>query len=204
MIISSNSATSALTQQLQANGLSDAAVKQVNGDLAAAVKDVTGASGGSADAASVRAALDQRISADVASGKLSAGDAAKVSKTLDQIDGQASGSGITSQSAPVAAAPASGAAGAAQGGGGGGGGGGGSASKTELSRAVTISGATETTIITYTDGSTATTTTVASDADKIKYGKPAATDANGTTSAATAAQDYLSTIEPGSLIDQQA
>jgi hypothetical protein len=71
-----------------------------------------------------------------------------------------------------------------------------------MSRTVTISGSTETTIVTYTDGTSETTTSVASDADKIKYGKPSATDASATGD--TAAQDYLSTIEPGSLIDKQA
>lgn len=202
MTISSISSTSSLLQQLEANGLSADKAKLVGNDLAAAEKTTALATGATStvSAASVRAALDSRIAADVSSGKLSKSDAATVTKTLDDIDAQSGGSGITSQAAPAAApAQSTGTASAGSGGGGHGGGGGGGSSKTELSETVTVVGSTETTTITYTDGTSATTTTVATEADKVKYGKP-----DAATPSAQAASDYLSTIEPGSLINQSA
>lgn len=178
--------TNPLVSKLEANGLSEAKAKLVQSEMDAAVKDATsaGADGSKPDGASVRAALDKRVSADVASGKLSKEDAAEVKTTLDQIDAQ-SGSNATSGSAPSGSVQH------------GGGGGGGSTSKTELSRTVTISDPIKTTVITYTDGTTKTSTSVATTSDDQRYAKPNAAQA----SQQDATQSYLSTIEPGSLVD---
>jgi hypothetical protein len=200
--ISSISSTNTLLKQLEAGGLSASTAKLVDKDLEAAASAAQGAATATTPVASVREALNAKIDADVSSGKISVGDAAKVKNTLDNIDAQSSGSGITSQGAQPtptpAATTASGDAVPGHGGGGGGGGGGG-ATKTEVSETVTVAGSTMTTIITYTDGTSETTTTTATAADIAKYGNAAATDA--TNSAASA---YLSTIDKGSLIDLSA
>jgi hypothetical protein len=204
VIGSSISSTNPMLARLQAQGLSSDKASLVASDMEAAVKEVTGKGGGGKDGASagaapdkltVRAALDKRIASDVAAGKLSESDAAEVKKALDEVDGK-----------PQAAAgddgePASEAPGKAGGGprGGGGGGAGASAQKTERSRTVTVAGAIKTTTITYTDGTSETTTGSASTADEAKYGKQGPADAQTSTVA-----DYLSTIEPGSLFDQAA
>jgi hypothetical protein len=195
MTIGSVSSTNALLKQLEANGLSVAKAKLVETDVTAAAAATPVAAKGTTDAANVRAALDARIDSDVASGKLSKSDAAAVKKTLDEIDGQSSGTGSADQAAPATAqSPAQG-GGPSSGGGGGGGGG----TATEVSETVTVSGSTKTTVTTYSDGSTTTATATATDADKAKYEKTK-TDANS----GEAANDYLSTIEPGALVDQAA
>lgn len=227
MTIGSIGSNSALTTSLQAQGLSTNAIKLVETDLQQ-VQTAGGSSSTSVDGATVRAALDQKISDDVASGKLSQDDADKIGKALDQMDGSATANGSATT------ASAGGTAGAGHAGGGapaGGGGGGGSSEKTELSRTVTVSGGIKTTVITYTDGTTETKTTVdvtdkdtsakgkVEDKDKIenkgradKNGKTSGADTDakagdkavGDPTADPTTQAYLSQIEPGSLFDAYA
>ncbi len=207
MTVPNISTSKPLLTRLEANGLSADKAKLVGSDLAAAVKSAALEMGSTATtSASVRAALDAKIAADVASGKLTQGDAAVVKKTLDGIDGQSGGSGITSQAAPAAAASADAAGSAAAAGGqgrgdgdGGGGGGGGGSSKTERSETVTVVGSTKTTVITYTDDTTSTSTTTATDADIAKYAK-----ASVAAAMPDVAGSYLSTIEAGTLFSQTA
>lgn len=197
MMVSSVSSTNSFVTQLKANGLSANKVTIVEKDLAAVEKASAFASGSTTttiSSASVRAALNTKIDADVSSGKLSASDAAAVKKTLDKIDAQSGASTTTSQSTSAArgsSADAPTKAGKA------GGGGGGSSAKTEVSETVTVTGSTKTTTITYSDNTTDTTTTTATAADQAEYAKPAVSDATN-----NVAKTYLSTIEPGSLINQ--
>ncbi|WP_206239269.1 hypothetical protein [Novosphingobium terrae] len=215
MAISSLSAISAdttnpLLSKLEANGLSADKAQLVENDLANAFADTaSGSTSGTVDVKSVRAALDQKIDEDVASGKLSASDATAVKKTLDDLDAQSSGTSTQSSTAATTTATASDSSastssaqssGSGSGSGGAGGaGGGGSSTKTELSETVTVSGGIKTTVITYTDGTTSTTTTAATDQDQQKYGSKQAEQA-----AASTASKYLSTIQPGSLFQVMA
>ncbi len=208
MAISSLSAvstdtTNPLLAKLEANGLSADKAQVVENDLSGVLSDATGSGSGPVDSASVRAALDQKIDEDVASGKLSQSDATAVKKTLDDLDAQASGSGAvtaqTSSSSDSSGSAAAGGSSASGGAGGAGGGGGGSSTKTEVSETVTVSGGIETTVITYSDGTTSTTTTAASQQDEQKYDKQPAQAA-----AESTASKYLSTIRPGSLFQLMA
>jgi hypothetical protein len=212
MAISSLNAVSAdttnpLLSKLEANGLSADKAQVVQDDLSSVLSDSSGTGSGPVDAKSVRAALDQKIDADVASGKLSASDATAVKKTLDQLDAQASGTGASTAAQTSAAASSSDSSGSAAasgssasgGAGGAGGGGGGSSTKTEVSETVTVSGGIKTTVITYSDGTTSTTTTAASQQDEQQYGSKQAEQA-----AASTTSKYLSTIQPGSLFQLMA
>mgnify|MGYP001554427583 CR=1 FL=1 len=201
MTISSVSSTNSFAVQLKANGLSASTVKLVENDLTVAEKASAFASGSTTatiSSATVRAALNTKIDADVSSGKISASDAAAVKKTLDKIDSQSGAATSASQATPAAGGTAASApAKAGKAGGGGHGGGGGSSGKTELSETITVSGTTKTTTIIYSDNTTETTTTTATAADMAEYAEPAASD-----TANNVAKTYLSTIEPGSLINQ--
>ncbi|PZU10934.1 hypothetical protein [Sphingomonas sp.] len=193
IVIVTASSTTVLQRKLESSGLSSAKADLVQSDLNAAVADAGGS--GAAKPASVREALDKRIAADVASGKLSESDATDIRKTLDKM-GDAS---VTASADTTSPTTASSTAGQASAGKGGGGGGGGEASKTELSRTVTVAGTVKTTIITYTDGTSETTTSTASSADKSRYGKAAQSADRPTTP-----DTYLASIEPGSLMDTAA
>ncbi|WP_068080318.1 hypothetical protein [Novosphingobium rosa] len=213
MAISSLSAISTdtsnpLLAKLEANGLSADKAQVVEDDLANVLSQGSASGSGPVDVKSVRAALDQKIDQDVASGKLSESDAAAVKKTLDDLDAQTSGTdtGTASSQAQSTDTTSTDSTGSTQtssagasGAKGGGGGGGGSSTKTELSETTTISGSLKTTIITYTDGTTSTTKTAASAEDVQKYG----TKAQQTATADTASK-YLSTIQPGSLFQLMA
>jgi hypothetical protein len=195
MTVGSVGTAGALASSLRANGLSAAKIKIVQNDVASATR----ASGGSASPQQVRTALDRRISADVASGKISVADAIAVTKSLDQTDQQAStaagdATAPTTESAAGTASPSGG----VKGGGGGGGGGGGSA-KTELSRTVTVAGGMATTTIVYTDGTSTTAITAATQADLQKAKKSEAAPDDAAT-----AQTYLAGVTPGSFIDTTA
>ena len=194
MNISSVGTTSPLSKQLEANGLSTAKASLVQSDLTAS--QPVSAKAPSTLTPATRAAFDAKISADVLSGKLSAGDAAAVKKTMDKMDGGASASTATTSGSAGASATSAPAGGAKSGGGGGGGGGGGS-DKTELSELVTVSGSTMTTVITYTDGTTSTTTAAATDTDMAK----SATTELGSPGSAIA---YSPAIEKGALVNQVA
>lgn len=202
MTISSVSSTSSdfLLTKLETNGLSASKAQLVEDDLSeiSATASSDASASGPVDMKAMRAALDKKIDADVSSGKLSASDAAAVKKTLDDMDAQGSGSGDAGQTQTSAASSTQAdGAGAAHSSGGGGGG---ASAKTEVSETVTVSGPLKTTIITYSDGSTATSTTVASPADEQKYGK-SSSQSGATDSIAT---QYLATLAPGSLFNQMA
>lgn len=196
-MITAASSTTALQTRLVSSGVSTAKAKLVQDDLDSAIKAVGG--DGSTKPASVRAALDQKIAADVASGKLSEEDAATIDKALDRMgDASVAASGESgSASSQTTAVPAGGGQG-----GGGGAGGGGSASKTELSRIVTVAGAIKTTVITYTDGTSETSTSAASSEDKARYGHAAAAEADTDPQAKVGA--FLASVTPGSLMDAEA
>lgn len=196
MTISIAGSSSPFLKQLETNGLSASKAALVQKDLSAAQATTTSAAGSTVSPAT-RAAFDAKISADVLSGKLSAGDADAVRKTMDNLGAGSASTTDASQTAPIGASSsqAAGSPRAAKTGGGGGG----SASKTELSETVTISGSTMTTVITYTDGTTSTTTTTATAADKAKYDKPEIHDKEQ-----GAAAGYSSTIDKGALFDKVA
>lgn len=202
--VTSNSAL--LLAKLEANGLTVGKATLVQSELAEAKKSVaaSGISAGTPGAVSVRAALDARIDADVSSGKLSKSDALAVKKTLDDIDSQTSGSTSNSQTAAASTQVDSSAA--AGGGAPAGGGGSASTEKTVLSETITVTGSTKTTVTAYTDGTSTTTTTTATSADEARYGNDNASDTctkdTDRDAASVAAKNYLSTIEPGSLINR--
>jgi hypothetical protein len=203
----SSSTSNTLLTDLEANGLTATKAQTVVNDFASAVLTASsGSTSGQVSMTTIRAALDKQIDADVASGKLTASDAAEVKKTLDQIDAQSSGSSTLTQATTAAQS-----AGTSSGSttstsqssstdtakaGHGGGGGGSSSTKTEISETVTISGALMTTTITYSDGSTSTTTTAATPQDIQEYG----TQSDNSSAAAS----YLATLKPGTLFNQSA
>ncbi len=156
MSISLSTSTSPLTSALTAQGLSSRKAALVESDLQASVQAVSGSGGAKPATAEVRAALNERMDADVAAGKLSREDADAVNETLDAMDEAGGGEAAD----PAAAASGEGTAkanGAAKGGApAGGGGGGGSSEKTELYRTEVDSGTVKTITITYTDGTTET------------------------------------------------
>ena len=184
-----------LSSRLQAQGLSAQKTALVLGDAKVALEKIQSVRGGPPDKAAIRDALESRIAADVASGKLTEADAKTVNDTLDQIDPQS----------PSPAHPQD--AGGHKGGGphgGGGEGGGGSANKTELSETVTVTGKLKKTTILYTDGTSESTTTVLSDSAKdSKYVKSPVYDlmkaSAETNAAADKTRNYLATLDPGSL-----
>lgn len=203
MTISISSSQTTPATDLKAQGLSASKVKLVEADLKKATAQ-SASSGSKTATPDVRVALNQRMSADVASGKLTQKNADAVNKTLDdmaQADGLASGTAASSGQGS-AAATSSGTASqgtAVVGGRGEGGGGGGSASKTELSRSVVVSGALETITITYIDGTTETETK-ASGADALaKSGSTSTADQEAAASYAKADK-----LPSGSLVDQVA
>ena len=228
--------TSALVANLRTNGLTLDKAALVAKDAKAAVQQVGGVKRGPEGKAALRDALKERISADVASGALSAADANAVFQTFAQMDpanqnggrqpGAQGGSPNGGDGAPPAqdgdtpppdaagAPPAKGAHGPRPKGGGGGGGGQGSASKTVLSESTTVTGALQTTITVYTDGTSDTKTEAASTSaasTSNMYSKSSITaqgnanqaSANGAAAnnGAAKVQTYLSTIQPGSLFD---
>lgn len=195
MIIASAS-TTALQTTLQSSGISTAKAKLVQTDLDQAVQSAGGAS---AKPASVREALDKQIQADVASGKLSKDDAATIDKALDQMGDTAVAASADTDATQTASAGGAAKAGGGGHAGGGGGGGGGSSTKTELSETVTVAGSVKTTVITYTDGTSDTTTSVATSQDEQRYGH----DATKAESDATVT-NYLSSLPPGTLVDTEA
>jgi hypothetical protein len=191
MTLSGVTSSNALTSVLQSKGLSADKAQHVQDELAQSVSASTAADG-KVDGTAVRAKLDQQISADVASGKLTREDAATITKALDDADKASGTSG---------ASPAAGGAKAA--GRSGGGGERGSATtdsseKTELSRIETISGDIKTTTISYTDGTSETTTGPANGekSKKDQIAQPAAAEAM--------AKTWLAKIVPGTLVDTLA
>jgi len=145
----------------------------------------------------MRATLDQRIDQDLASGTLSSNDAAAVRLTLDVIDAQNIDTQAADETAQTNAAstaqtdstdevqPGTNTAASE------------SAARTVLNETVTVAGSVKTTVITYSDGTSETTTTVATPEDILQYGSTAEQEA-----AQATAMRYLATIEAGTLFTQ--
>jgi hypothetical protein len=200
-VTSAASSGSTLASLLQTSGLSADKIKIVEGDLAdtrqSLASSMSASVSGTVDSTAFRAAIDAKIADDVASGKLTAKDAEAVGKALDQIEGTASGATPTQWSSLGQAA----AAGTARPAGGHGGGGGGD-TKTEVSRVETVAGGIMTTVITYSDGSTETQTSVTTEPDT---GSTNATSGTKTgKSDEQKAQDYLASLQPGTLFNVMA
>ncbi|WP_343610943.1 hypothetical protein [Novosphingobium sp.] len=149
------------------------------------------------DMEAMRATLDQRIDQDLASGTLSSSDAVAVRLTLDEIDAQTADTQVVDNKAQANAASAArtgstdevqggATTAAAQ-----------NAARTVLNETVTVAGSVKTTVITYSDGTSETTTTVATPEDILQYGSTAEQEA-----AQATAMKYLATIEPGTLFTQ--
>lgn len=145
----------------------------------------------------MRATLDQRIDQDLASGNLSSNDAAAVRLTLDVIDAQNVDTQAVDENAQATAANAAQTdstdevqagtnTAASQ-----------TAVRTVLSETVTVAGSVKTTVIAYSDGTSETTTTVATPEDILQYGSTAEQEA-----AQATAMKYLATIEAGTLFTQ--
>jgi hypothetical protein len=188
-----------LSSQLQARGLSAQKTALVLGDAKVALEKVQAVRNGPPDKAAIRDALESRIAADVASGKLTEEDAKTVNATLDQIDPKS-----PPDQQPQGPAGHGGKGGGPHGGGGEGGGG--AANKTELSETVTVTGKLKKTTILYTDGTSESTTTVLTDSVKdSKYIKSPVYDlmkaSAETTGADAKTRNYLSTLDPGSLFN---
>lgn len=145
----------------------------------------------------MRATLDQRIDQDLASGTLSSSDAAAVRLTLDVIDAQTIDTQAADESTQTSAAstaqtdstdevqPGTNTAASE------------SAARTVLNETVTVAGSVKTTVITYSDGTSETMTTVATPEDILQYGSTAEQEA-----AQATAMRYLATIEAGTLFTQ--
>jgi len=196
MTISSISTINPLQKQLETKGLTSAKANLVASDVSASIPQGSGATPASITAP-VRAAIDAKISADVSSGKLSEKDAAAVRKTLD--DATAAPSGTTGAPSGVAATGATAGKGSGGGAHGGGGGGGSDSAKTILSEAVTVTGSTETTVITYTDGTTSTETGTAAVGEEDQQAMPPEAPV-----ASAAADNYGAKLDQGLLINKSA
>jgi len=190
-----------LSSRLQAQGLSSQKTALVLGDAKVALEKVQAVRSGPPDKAAIRDALESRIAADVASGKLTAEDAKTVKATLDQIDPKG-----PPDPQPQGPGGHGDEGGGGKGGGphGGGGQGGGEANKTELSETVTVTGKLKKTTILYTDGTSETTSKVLTDSAKdSRYIKSPVFDlmkaSSETTDADSSTRNYLSTLDPGSL-----
>lgn len=145
----------------------------------------------------MRDALDRRIQQDVQAGIISESDAAAVRKTLDEIDAQnradetAAADAAQSNNAASVQAGTSGSTDS-------------TAIRTVLTETVTITGPLKTTVTTYTDGTSETTTTVATPQDALTYGQQSSDATAANTAANTIAMQYLATIEAGTLFVQMA
>lgn len=203
-VTSAASSGSTLASLLQTSGLSADKIKIVEGDLAdtqqSLASSMSASVSGTVDSTAFRAAIDAKIADDVASGKLTAKDAEAVGKALDQIERAASGASASADASGAASVTAA-AAGSARPAGGHDGGGGGD-TKTEVSRVETVVGGIMTTVITYSDGTTETQTSVTTDPDTGSAN--AASGAKAGKSDEQKAQDYLASLQPGTLFNVMA
>jgi hypothetical protein len=201
MTLGTIGSSTSILKTLETQGLSEPKAKLVQSQIDTATQAASGLSGTKPEIASVRGALDQKIAADVASGALSQEDAAKVSKTLDDLQAAEGGATAATGAASPTTAAATEASGGGAAAGGGGGGGGGSSEKTELSRSVIVTGAMKTTTITYTDGTTTTEVSASTGGDAKQAAGAKPVDIAG---AGAADAEYKPKIEPGILVDALA
>jgi hypothetical protein len=92
-----------LVSNLRANGLSQDKAALAAADVKGAVDQIGMVQRGPANKAAITAALQERISADVAAGKLSADDAAAVFKTFEEMDPAKQNGGPSQKGPPPSA-----------------------------------------------------------------------------------------------------
>ena len=97
--------SASLVSNLKANGLTADKANLAAADVQGAIQQVGMVQRGPANKAAITEALQQRISADVASGKLSTSDAAAVYKTFEQMDPAKQNGGAGGPSPPDGSAP---------------------------------------------------------------------------------------------------
>ena len=76
----------ALASQLQAKGVNAEKAQSIGSALESVAQSTMGAGGGRTDPSTVRAALDQKLAADVESGTLTADEASQVGAALDAFE----------------------------------------------------------------------------------------------------------------------
>ena len=193
-----------LVSNLKANGLTAEKANLAAADVQGAIQQVGMAQRGPANKAAITEALQQRISADVASGKLSTSDAAAVYKTFEQMDPAKQNGGAGGPPPPEGSAPppSKGAGsqhgGAAQD----------PSTKVILSQTDLVIGNLQTMMIIYTDGTSDTKTQPVSNDAKFytkssaANGQAMSVDGNANSNmSGSKVQSYLSTIQAGSLFD---
>ena len=208
-----------LVSQLTSNGLTAEKASLVATEATAAFQSAGNMRPGPAHKETVKAALEQRISADVASGKLSAEDAKAVYKTFEELDpakqngGQGpDGAGGPPPGGPGGPPPGGGTGGPPPGGSAKGASGSGqdssSTNKTTVSETTTIIGEIEFTKVVYSDGTTETTqqNVGGNNEDKsgIKAQNNSSAQSNKDTEVLKMIKQYLASLEPGTLFDRAA
>ena len=200
--------SASLVSNLKANGLTAEKANLAAADVQGAIQQVGMAQRGPANKAAITEALQQRISADVASGKLSTSDAAAVYKTFEQMDPakQNGGAGGPPPSDGSAPPPSKGAG--SQHGGAAGGAAQDPSTKVILSQTDLVIGNLQTMMIIYTDGTSDTKTQPVSNDAKLytksyaANGQAMSVDGNANSiMSGSKVQSYLSTIQAGSLFD---
>ena len=197
--------SASLVSNLKANGLTADKANLAAADVQGAIQQVGMVQRGPANKAAITEALQQRISADVASGKLSTSDAAAVYKTFEQMDPAKQNGGAGGPPPPEGSAPppSKGAGsqhgGAAQD----------PSTKVILSQTDLVIGNLQTMMIIYTDGTSDTKTQPVSNDAKLytkssaANGQAISVDGNANSNmSGSKVQSYLSTIQAGSLFDQ--
>jgi len=200
--------SASLVANLKANGLTAEKANLAAADVQGAIQQVGMAQRGPANKAAITEALQQRISADVASGKLSASDAAAVYKTFEQMDPAKQNGGAGGPPPPEGSAPPLSKGAGSPHSGGSGGAAQDSSTKVILSQTALVRGNLETMMNIYTDGTSETKTQPVSNDAKL-YTKSSAANSQAisvdglpnSNMSGSKVQSYLSTIQAGSLFD---
>jgi len=201
--------SASLVANLKANGLTAEKANLAAADVQGAIQQVGMAQRGPANKAAITEALQQRISSDVASGKLSTSDAAAVYKTFEQMDPAKQNGGAGAPPPPDGSAPPPSKGAGGPNGGGADGAGQDSSTKVILSQTDLVIGNLQTMMIIYTDGTSDTKTQPVSNDAKLytkssaANGQAISVDGNANSNmSGSKVQSYLSTIQAGSLFDQ--
>ena len=201
--------SASLVANLKANGLTAEKANLAAADVQGAIQQVGMAQRGPANKAAITEALQQRISADVASGKLSTSDAVAVYKTFEQMDPAKQNGGAGAPPPPDGSAPPPSKGAGGPNGGGADGAGQDSSTKVILSQTDLVIGNLQTMMIIYTDGTSDTKTQPVSNDAKLytkssaANGQAISVDGNANSNmSGSKVQSYLSTIQAGSLFDQ--
>jgi len=200
--------SASLVANLKANGLTAEKANLAAADVQGAIQQVGMAQRGPANKAAITEALQQRISADVASGKLSTSGAAAVYKTFEQMDPAKQNGGAGAPPPPDGSAPPPSKGAGGPNGGGADGAGQDSSTKVILSQTDLVIGNLQTMMIIYTDGTSDTKTQPVSNDAKLytkssaANGQAISVDGNANSNmSGSKVQSYLSTIQAGSLFD---